>query len=182
LFRLPGARTITLGPLDIDAAAEIVGSPRAAELHARSGGHPLFLVRAGGRRRRQRAAGQHPARRRRALRSGRCGRGHLRAAAVIGPEIDLDLLAAVTATTPGELLDHLEEGMRRRFLVEQGPRFTFAHALVREALAATVGASRTAYIHRMAARALAAGPVPTHWPWPGTPASGASWRMPPPCW
>src|SRR6202035_718533 len=37
---------------------------------------------------------------------------------------------------------------------EDGPTFVFAHALVREALAATVGASRTAFIHRSAARAL----------------------------
>ncbi len=44
--------------------------------------------------------------------------------------------------------------MHRRFLVESGPRFEFTHALVREALASTVGAARTAFIHREAARVL----------------------------
>lgn len=155
---LPGATTIALGPLDLDAAVAIVGPDRAAQLHTRSAGHPLFLVELAA----ADAEGELPLSIRRAV-DERCARSGaaaatLRAAAVIGPEIDLDLLAAATATAPGELLDHLEEGVRRRFLVEQGPRFTFAHALVREALASAVGASRTAYIHRAAARALAARP------------------------
>ena len=82
----------------------------------------------------------------------------LRAAAVIGPEIDLDVLTVVTSSGTGELLDHLEEGLERRLLVEVGPAFVFAHSLIREALASTVGASRTALIHREAARALGSRP------------------------
>ena len=74
---------------------------------------------------------------------------------MIGPEVDLDVLAGVTDASAGQLLNDLEEGVRRRLLVEDGPRFAFAHALVREALAASVGAARTAYIHREAARAFA---------------------------
>jgi DNA-binding SARP family transcriptional activator len=155
---LPGVTTIALGPLDLDAAVQIVGPDRAAQLHTRSGGHPLFLVELAA----ANADNALPVSIRRAV-DERCARSGaaaatLRAAAVIGPEIDLDLLAAATGTAPGELLDHLEEGVRRRFLVEQGPSFTFAHALVREALACAVGASRTAYIHRAAARALGARP------------------------
>ena len=150
--------TIPLGKLDLEAAAVIVGPDRASELHARSGGHPLFLVELA-------AAGadeELPASIRDAVEE-RCARAGaaaatLRAAAVIGPEVDLDLVAAVTATAPGVMLDHLEEGVRRRFLVEKGPAFVFAHALVREALVSTVGASRAAYIHREAARALGARP------------------------
>ena len=41
---LRGAKTVTLGPLDLEAAKAVVGHQRAAELHARSGGNPLFLV------------------------------------------------------------------------------------------------------------------------------------------
>ncbi|MDQ1372750.1 MAG: hypothetical protein QOJ09_88, partial [Actinomycetota bacterium] len=41
---LPAVETIALGPLDLEAAAVVVGQERAAALHARSGGHPLFLV------------------------------------------------------------------------------------------------------------------------------------------
>ena len=127
---------------------------RAVTLHERSGGNALFLV--------ELAAvedeGELPASIRHAVEE-RCHRVGaagvtLCTAAVIGPDIDLDLLAAVTGTGPSELLDHLEVGLHRNFLVEDGPTFVFAHALVREALAATVGASRTAFIHRSAARAL----------------------------
>ena len=82
----------------------------------------------------------------------------LRAAAALGPDIDLDVLAAVTGDPPGRLLDHLEEGVRRRLLVEVGTTFVFAHALVREALASTLSASRVAFLHREAARALAGRP------------------------
>jgi DNA-binding SARP family transcriptional activator len=151
---LPGAIVITLDPLDLDATAAIVGADRATELHARSGGNPMFLVELA-------AAGTDgglPDSIRDAVEK-RCGRAGpsgatLRTAAVVGPAIDLDLLSAVTGATPGVLLDHLEEGVRRRFLVEEGPTFVFAHSLVREALASTVGAARAAYIHREAARAL----------------------------
>jgi hypothetical protein len=37
------ATLLTLGPLDLESVAELVGEQRAPELHARSGGHPLFL-------------------------------------------------------------------------------------------------------------------------------------------
>ncbi len=153
-----GGTTITLGPLDLAATTTVVGPARAAELLARSGGHPLFLVE---------LAAAHTERElpesiRHAV-DERCSRAGpaaatLRAGAVIGPDVDLDLLAAATGAGPKDLLDHLEEGVRRRFLVEHGPRFVFAHALVREALVAGVGASRTAYIHREVARVLAARP------------------------
>ena len=136
----------------------MVGHQRAAELHARSGGNPLFLVElaAAG------EGGELPASIRNAV-DERCARAGaaaatLRVAAVIGPEVDLDLLAAATGLAPRELLDHLEEGVRRRFLVEQGARFVFAHALVREALEAGAGASRAAYVHREVSRALEARP------------------------
>jgi len=153
---LRGVVTIPLGLLDLDAVAAMVGPDRASELHLRSGGHPLFLVElaAAG------ADGELPSSIRDAVEE-RCARAGpaaatLRAAAVMGPVVDLDLLADVTAAAPGVVLDHLEEGVRRRFLVEEGAAFVFAHTLVREALASTVGASRAAYIHREAARALVA--------------------------
>jgi DNA-binding SARP family transcriptional activator len=160
---LPGATvTLALDPLDLQAARAIVGEARAAELLARSGGNALFLV--------ELAAARDPTdpdaadhlpdsiRRiveQRCARAGDSAAATLRAAAVIGPEVDLDVLAGVTGASAGQLLNDLEEGVRRRLLVEDGPRFAFAHALVREALAASVGAARTAYIHREAARAFA---------------------------
>lgn len=156
--RLPGLQRITLGPLDVAAAAEVVGPDRAAVLHARSGGHPLFLVELAS----ASVGDELPSSIRDAVEE-RCNRAGpaaatLRAAAVIGPDVDLELLAAVTGAPPAVLLDHLEDGVRRRFLVEEGPAFVFAHALVREALAASVGASRAAFVHREAAHALRSRP------------------------
>ncbi|HEY6539039.1 MAG TPA: AAA family ATPase, partial [Candidatus Dormibacteraeota bacterium] len=155
---LPGATTVALGPLGLEDAGLIVGPDRAPELHARSGGHPLFLVELAA----AAADEELPATIREAVEE-RCARAGaaaatLRAAAVIGPEIDLDLLAAVGSDRPGQLLDHLEEGLARRFLVEEGQTLVFAHALIREALASTVSATRASFIHREAARALGARP------------------------
>ena len=163
-LRLPGAtQTLALGPLDLEAASAIVGPERADELLARSGGNALLLTE---------LAAWEPSRangtaelpdsirstvEERCARAGEAGTT-LRTAAVIGRDVDLDVLAAVTGAAPGQLLGHLEEGVRRRFLVEDGPRFAFGHTLVREALASTVGAARTAFIHREAARALVGRP------------------------
>lgn len=152
--RVPGVTAITLGPLDLDAATAVVGPERAPDLFDRSRGHPLFLVELAN----ADPGAELPTSIRDAVEE-RCARAGaaaatLRAAAVIGPDVDLDVLAAATGGAPRQLLDHLEEGVRRRLLVEDGPTFSFAHALVREALAATVSASRAALLHREAARSL----------------------------
>lgn len=153
---LPAVDQVQLGPIDLRAAAAIVGERRAAELHQRSGGHPLFLV--------ELAANDErdalPASVRDAV-AARCDRAgpaavSLRAAAVLGPDADLDLLAGALRAPPVELLGHLEEGVRRRLLVETSTGFAFAHDLVREALVETAGPARRALLHREAGRVLAA--------------------------
>ncbi|MCA1844508.1 MAG: AAA family ATPase [Actinobacteria bacterium] len=152
---LPSAPVIALGPLDGAATEAVVGPDRAAELHRRSGGNPLLLV--------EMAAAdprdELPASVVDAV-AARCDRTAgaaptLRAAAVIGTDIDLDLLAAVLSRPPVELLGHLEDGVRHQLLEERGTRFAFRHELVREALAAASRASRRALLHREAGRALA---------------------------
>ncbi|HEX3424978.1 MAG TPA: BTAD domain-containing putative transcriptional regulator [Acidimicrobiales bacterium] len=153
---LAGVTTISLGPLDRHAVEAVVGGGRADALYARSGGNPLFLV--------ELAAADDGVELPDSIRQAveeRCARAGpaaptLRTAAVIGPDVDLDLLATVLGHPPGQVLDHLEEGVRRRFLVERGSSFGFAHELVREAMASSVSAARSAYIHRQAGRALAA--------------------------
>ncbi|HXP33544.1 MAG TPA: BTAD domain-containing putative transcriptional regulator [Acidimicrobiales bacterium] len=163
-LRLPGAAlTLTLDPLDLHAARAIVGAARADDLLARSGGNALFLTELAAWDTGEPGATEHFPDSIRSAVEERCALAGeaattLRTSAVIGPDVDLDVLAGVTGAPPGQLLTHLEEGVRRRFLVEDGPRFAFAHALVREALASTVGAARAAYIHREAAKALAARP------------------------
>lgn len=149
------ATVITLGPLDLAATAAVVGPERAADLHRRSGGNPLLML--------ELAAAdpgeEVPASVVDAV-AARCDRTGeaaptLRAAAVIGTQIDLDLLASMLARPPIELLGHLEEAVRHQFLEERSAGFAFRHELVREALAAGTRAVRRALIHREAGRALA---------------------------
>ena len=151
----PATDVIELGPLDLAAVREVAGGERAADLYARSAGHPLFLVEL-----MHAAGGNLPESIRDAV-VERCeGAGAaaatLRAAAVLGPEVDLDLVAAVLTSPPAALLDHFEEGVRRRLLVEHGHGFRFRHQLIREALCAATGSGRTALLHRQAARSLRA--------------------------
>jgi DNA-binding SARP family transcriptional activator len=144
---------LMLGPLDRTTAEAIVGPERAPMLHERSGGNPLFLV--------ELAAvpdEKLPASILEAV-VGRCEAAGaaaitLRTAALLGADIDLDLLAAVTREAPTTLLAHLEEGVRRRLLDERGGSFGFRHELVRDALVASASAGRAALVHREAARAL----------------------------
>ena len=130
---LPADTNIELGPLDRDAVAAVVGGVRADDLLQRTGGHPLFLV--------ELAAADDLSTlptsivesvAERCDRAGEAG-ATLRTAAVIGSDVDLDLLAAVTHQPPVTLLGHLEDGVRRRFLVERNAVFAFAHDLVRDA-------------------------------------------------
>jgi tetratricopeptide (TPR) repeat protein len=156
---IPGAIEIALDPLDLESVTQVVGLDRAADLLQRSGGNALFLVELS----KAHPGTELPDSIRHAV-NERCARAGpvaatLRAAAVIGPEFDLDLLNAVTGLSITELLNHLEEGVRRHFLLEVGSGFAFTHALVREALASSVGAARSAFIHRQSARALAARPI-----------------------
>jgi DNA-binding SARP family transcriptional activator len=154
---LPGPM-LTLGPLDLAATTEIVGGDRAAELLARSGGHPLFLTELAAA-----PAGDLPATIRdvvaeRCEAAGPEAATTLRTASLLGPTVDIDLLAAVMGTSPAVLVDHLEIGLRRRLLDEAPAGFAFRHQLVREALAAGVSAGRRALVHREAAAALARRP------------------------
>ena len=78
----------------------------------------------------------------------------LRTAAVIGPELDVDLLAAVLGRPVVALLDDAEQAVAKQFLVEEDGIFRFRHELVREALAASATAGRAALLHRQAGRVL----------------------------
>jgi DNA-binding SARP family transcriptional activator len=153
---LPGTAFIHLGALDREAAAELAGPARAAELYQRSQGNPLFLTELA-----QQAAGAELPSSLVESVSARCdelGRAGtlLRAAAVIGPRLDLELLAAVLGRPAVELLDDAEQAAARQLLAGEDGVFTFRHELVREALAGTATAGRAALLHRQAGRVLAA--------------------------
>jgi DNA-binding SARP family transcriptional activator/tetratricopeptide (TPR) repeat protein len=145
---------ITLGPLDVAAAGTIVGAGRAAELHALTGGNPLFLVQLAGNDQRIGL----PATIRQAVdaRSEQLGAAAhtLRTAATIGPVLDTDLLMEILDLHPADLFAHLESGVRALFLDEGQGAFSFHHEQVREALAAGLTSPWRAHVHRTAARLL----------------------------
>ena len=150
---LPDATVIPLGPLDREAAANLVGSDRIDELYERSNGNPLFLTQLAAH-----DAGELPPSivenmRARLAPLGSAG-ASLRAAAVIGMTIDVDLIAAATDLSAVAVLDHLDLGVEASVLREQGTGLAFVHELVREAIAADMTAARRAYTHRQVAHVL----------------------------
>ncbi|WP_205751867.1 BTAD domain-containing putative transcriptional regulator [Cryptosporangium phraense] len=151
---------VYLGGLPADAIPAVVrgvighdvDASTAATIHRRTGGNPFFvrelarLVESG-------ELDAVPPGVRDVVRYRIAGlaspvRDVLRRAAVLGPEIDPDLLEDADLTA-------LEVATARGFLVERGPgRFAFAHALVRDALDADVSRSRRARWHTAAAELL----------------------------
>ncbi|HET7014761.1 MAG TPA: BTAD domain-containing putative transcriptional regulator [Streptosporangiaceae bacterium] len=152
---LPATAWVQLDVLGQAAAAKLVGPARVGELYERSKGHPLFLTELA----QQSAGAELPASLVESV-SARCDELGpagvlLRTAAVIGPELDIDLLAAVLGRPVVQLLDDAERAVSTRFLVEEGGVFRFRHELVRDALAASASAGRAALLHRQAGRVLA---------------------------
>jgi len=156
---LPATTRVHLGVLGRDAVSQLVGPARAGELYARSQGHPLFLTELA----EQAATAELPASLVESV-SARCDElgsaGQLlRTAAVIGPDLDLDLLAAVLGRRVVDLLDDAERAVAKQLLTEEEDgTFAFRHELVRGALAASATAGRAALLHRQAGRVLARRP------------------------
>jgi tetratricopeptide (TPR) repeat protein len=80
----------------------------------------------------------------------------LRAAAVIGRDFDVDLVAALAGVGDDVLLDAFDEAVRARLIEETGAdRFRFTHALVRTTLYDELSASRRRRLHRRVVDLLA---------------------------
>ena len=154
---LPDAVPVNLGPLDLEAASSLVGPDRAAELHGRSGGHPLLLVELAAATSDDLPASITDAVAARAAELGAAAATVL-AAAVLGPVVDLDLVAAVVERPTTAVFDDLDGAVRAGLLAESGSALAFTHDLVREALEASTRPARRALLHRQAARVLAARP------------------------
>jgi class 3 adenylate cyclase/tetratricopeptide (TPR) repeat protein len=76
-------------------------------------------------------------------------------ASVIGLQVELGLLAAVTDTDPDDVLDELEPCVQAGLLREEGvDRFAFSHALVRDSLYESMSPSRRVRAHRKVAAAI----------------------------
>ena len=143
---MPATAFVHLGLLGRAAAAELVGPSRADELYERSKGHPLFLTELA----QQAGRAELPASLVESV-SARCDElgpagAMLRAAAVIGPELDIDLLAALLGRPAVDLLDDAERAVPSSCWPRTTASFRFRHELVREALAAsaTAGPGRAA--------------------------------------
>ncbi|WP_055553700.1 ATP-binding protein, partial [Streptomyces kanamyceticus] len=79
----------------------------------------------------------------------------LRQAAVIGPEVDLDLLIPLAGGGEDAVVHAVETALHHGFLDELGPdRVRFAHALVRETLYADISRARRARWHTAVAEAI----------------------------
>lgn len=151
---LPATDRVGLGPLDRAHVAALVGEQRADELHARSGGHPLFLVELA-----TVPSGELPvslvaATTTRCEQLGSAG-DLVRTAAVLGGDLDIDLLASVLGRGTLDVLTDAERAVRGGLLVEVAGRLAFRHDLVRTALVSGTTAGRAALLHREAGRALA---------------------------
>jgi DNA-binding SARP family transcriptional activator len=152
--------SLALEPLDAAEVAELVGPDRATELLARSGGNPLLLIELA--RADDADHDEVPGSLRESV-TGRLRRtgpaeATLRAAAVLGATIDLDLLAAVLGAAPLDVLEQLDVGVRQAFLAEREGALAFRHELVRLAVAAGASAARRAWLHRRAAEVLGSRP------------------------
>lgn len=150
------------------AAAVMPGAPGvdalARRLHARTGGHALFvrdLVLAAAR------AGSIPGEEEplpetvqqaidtRLLRLTRDQQAVLQAAAVIGERFSYDLLARVVEASEDELVEALETAMALHIIRSaDGEQFVFDHALVREALVNRLIGPRRRRWHMLVAEAL----------------------------
>lgn len=148
-------RAIPVGPLDIETVTRIAGPERAGELHERSGGNALFLVElASAPPGQELPASVRAAVLRRLSETGPTASSSLRTSAVLGEEVDVDLLAGVLRRSPLDVLDDLELGLAHGLLTERAGRLVFRHDLVRDALAAGVSVARQTLIHREACRIL----------------------------
>jgi len=81
----------------------------------------------------------------------------LRAAAVVGHELDINLLAGICEMPKESTLEAIEETLAARVLIEDYKRldcYQFPHALVRNAVYASIPIQARAQLHRSAAEAL----------------------------
>lgn len=179
--RRHGSRRLAVPPLTEGEVSELVNrisgqaidDAEAAELADRTSGNPFFVCEYARLPAEDRAGGKVPV----AVRSVLGQRlavldpavlQVLRAAAVIGDVLDIDLLGKVTRLDRDELADLLDEASDEHVIVQAAGtgRYMFAHALLRDEVVAGISSLRRQRLHLRVAEAL--GPVD------GGPGSGGS--------
>ncbi len=164
---LPGlSPTGVAALLERTAAGQPPGDDVTRAVHSRTGGNPFFieqLVRQGDPLAPNGRGGQPPAAGIGQVVSGRVGalgpgaRAVLDAAAISGPEFELPLVAEVAGTSVDDALDVLDNAVRARLVAEvpgEPGRYTFVHAIVRDALTGSLTAARRSRLHGLVAAAL----------------------------
>jgi DNA-binding CsgD family transcriptional regulator len=168
LARERGVRTLTLGPLPPDASRDLLAAVLnrapdgvlAHDVHDRTNGNPLFVIEVA--RLVGRGGGPIPAsvreavRRRLAVLSVSC-RGLVCAAAVLGLDVDVPLLAAVSDRATAAIHAALDEAERAGLLrapTERDGTPVFSHALVRETIELELPLAERRDLHRRAGERL----------------------------
>ncbi|MCT9932951.1 AAA family ATPase [Planotetraspora sp. A-T 1434] len=171
LARERGAERVALPPFTRDDVLSYLGgraladSALAGVLFERTGGNPFYLgelLRLLGSEHRLHAAslgvpeGVREVIGRRVARLPEPTRSLLRSAAVLGREIGIDVLEAVTGTPAEEVMALLEPAVATGLLVElpDGFDYRFSHALVRDALYADLSRVEKARLHLRTGQAL----------------------------
>ncbi|SHN44029.1 BTAD domain-containing putative transcriptional regulator [Cryptosporangium aurantiacum] len=160
---LTGLDDAGIGRLARSSGLPLVDAEVIALLRERTGGNPLFVRELA---RLMAAEGLASARgsvptgvgdvlRRRIARLPGPSVTVLRQAAVLGREVDVDLLAEVAGRDPDEVIDALETAVLAGLLDEPAPgRVRFAHALVRDTLYADTPVLRRTRLHAAALATL----------------------------
>lgn len=187
-----------LGPAAAERLIRALGAGHAsdqdvAELTARTDGNPFFVVQYV----RLAAAGDDLAGvlahrtppgavldviQQRVARLPRRSAEMLRWASVVGRQFQLDLLAQASGEQPDVVLDRLEPAIAAGLVLERGiATYVFAHALVRDALYAALGATRAARAHAALATLIGDAPghegeVATHWAAAGPQYARRTWE------
>jgi DNA-binding NarL/FixJ family response regulator len=166
------AELIELGPLARDeletfletAAGEHLPADLTSAIHARSEGNPFFaqeLLAAAARGDAQLPHVVRDALLRRVARLDPTARTVLRTAAAAGHDVTYGLVAAATALETGRLLDALRAAVDEEILIAEqaASSFRFRHALLAEAVYATLLPGEREDVHARLAKALAADPA-----------------------
>ncbi|MFF4773557.1 BTAD domain-containing putative transcriptional regulator [Microtetraspora fusca] len=176
LARDPGTERMTLPPFTQEDVTAFLSNRDLADpafarvLYRRTGGNPFYLgelIRLLGSEHRLDTAalgvpeGVREVIGRRVARLPDATRELLGSAAVLGRDVDLDVLEALTGVPAEEVMARLEPAVAAGLLVEtpEGVDYRFSHALVRDAMYAGLGRLEKARLHLRAGEALESLPV-----------------------
>ncbi|MBL7502619.1 AAA family ATPase [Frankia sp. CN7] len=167
--RRHGSRRVAVPPLSEAEVAELasrisgqaIDAAEAAQLADRTGGNPFFVREYARLPAEERASGEVPVAVRSVLGARLAGLDPavlqvLRAAAVIGDTLAIDLLGRVTRLDRDELADLLDEAADEHLIVQAAGtgRYQFAHALLRDEIVAGISSLRRQRLHLRVAEAL----------------------------